>query len=288
MELIFLGTGAAEGVPAVYCRCAVCQSARLRGGKEIRTRSSLRVGPHHQIDISPENCAQMIRAGTDMYDIEHVLVTHTHADHFAFSALMDKGMSRTTNGKPISVHLSEPAKRYLEESILRLSLSDKDRRWIGDNLALNGLRYFQEYTIGGLDVRTLKGNHIAHGVDEYSINYLIGLPGGKTLLYACDTGVYQEETWEYLAGKRADILILECTYGGCTDRGEFLKDHLDIASFLAMLARMGDVGFIDSHTALYATHINPHQGLDHHGMQERLRSGPYHATPAYDGLRLEV
>ena len=288
MELIFLGTGAAEGVPAAYCRCAACQSARQRGGVEIRTRSSLRVGPHHQIDVSPDHYGQMIRAGVDMYDVEHVLITHTHGDHFALSALMDKGMSQTTNGKPISLYLSDPAKMYVEDLIGRLSLSAGDMKWINANLELIGLRYFQDYAIGGLDVRTLKGNHIANGVNEYSINYLVGLPGGKTLLYACDTGFYQEETWEYLAGKRVDILILECTYAGRTDRGEFLKDHLSIASFLTMLKRMEHIGFTDARTTVYATHINPHQGLDHAGIQERLQNSPYNASTAYDGLRIVI
>ena len=39
MKITFLGTAAAEGVPAIFCNCEYCQNARLKGGKNIRTRS---------------------------------------------------------------------------------------------------------------------------------------------------------------------------------------------------------------------------------------------------------
>ncbi len=221
MELIFLGTGAAEGAPASYCRCATCQGVRERGGVELRTRSSVRVGPHHQIDLSPDHYGQTIAAGTDMYDVEHILITHTHEDHFTLPGLTDKAMTRKTNEKMLSVYLSKPAHAWLEGLMERIGFSENDLRWIDEHLAFVGLEYFHEYTIGGFTVQTIKGNHTARGVNEYSINYLLGMPHGKKLLYACDTGYYTDEAWEYLAGKRVDTLVLECTFAGRTDRGEF-------------------------------------------------------------------
>lgn len=288
MELVFLGTGAAEGVPAAYCRCAACEGVRRRGGVEVKTRSSLRVGAHHQIDIAPDNYAQMIRAGTDMYDVEHLLVTHSHGDHFDFNALKDKGMSRATNGKIMTIYMSEAAKKYVEDVIRGLRLGEEEMRWIGEHFTVQGLEHFREYRIGGLSVETVKGNHTAHGEGEYSINYLIRLPQGKTLLYACDTGFYTEETWEYLKGRHADVLVHECTFAGRTDRSEFPGGHHDLRSFRKSLDRMAQQGFIDERTPVYATHFNPHQGLDHHQIQERLEQMPYRATAAFDGLRVIV
>jgi phosphoribosyl 1,2-cyclic phosphate phosphodiesterase len=288
MEIIFLGTGAAEGAPAAYCRCATCRGVRERGGVELRTRSSLRIGQHHQIDISPDHYGQTIAAGTDMYDVEHILITHTHEDHFTLPALTDKQMTRKTNGKLLSVYLSEPARAFVDGIIERMSYSEKDLRWIHEHLAFVGLEYFHEYTIGGFTVQTIKGNHTARGVNEYSINYLVGMPGGKKLLYACDTGYYQDEAWEYLSGKRLDTLVLECTFAGRTDRGEFPESHLDLASWFKTLERMSRIGFIDDRTAVYATHFNPHQGLSHFEIQDRLQQSTWRATAAYDRLRVEV
>lgn len=39
MKIKYLGTAAAEGIPALFCRCDICKEARKRGGREIRTRS---------------------------------------------------------------------------------------------------------------------------------------------------------------------------------------------------------------------------------------------------------
>jgi phosphoribosyl 1,2-cyclic phosphate phosphodiesterase len=288
MELMFLGTGAAEGAPAAYCRCDTCQGVRARGGVELRTRSSLRIGAHHQIDVSPDQYRQTLAAGTDMFDVEHILVTHTHEDHFTLTGLTDKQMSQKTNGKPLSVYLSEPGRAYVEKMTAAVPCSDTDLRWLKKNLVLVGLEYFREYAIGGLSVQTVKGNHAARGVNEQSINYLVGLPHGKSLLYACDTGSYLEETWAYLSGKRIDTLILECTFAGLTDRGEFPENHLDLPSWFRTLERMSRIGFIDDRTAVYATHFNPHQGLSHFDIQDRLTQSAWRATAAHDGLRVQV
>ena len=40
MKLVFLGTAAAEAIPALWCGCNICREARRRGGKDIRRRCS--------------------------------------------------------------------------------------------------------------------------------------------------------------------------------------------------------------------------------------------------------
>ena len=39
MKIKYLGTAAAEGVPAIFCRCEVCRKSKAAGGRNIRTRS---------------------------------------------------------------------------------------------------------------------------------------------------------------------------------------------------------------------------------------------------------
>ena len=41
MKILYLGTGAAEGVPAVFCNCDTCREARRRGEKEFHSRSQV-------------------------------------------------------------------------------------------------------------------------------------------------------------------------------------------------------------------------------------------------------
>ena len=63
MILTFLGTAAAEGVPAVFCNCKFCNEARRLGGKNIRTRSQSIVNDDLLIDIP----ADTFKALTEMY-----------------------------------------------------------------------------------------------------------------------------------------------------------------------------------------------------------------------------
>ena len=53
------------------------------------------------------------------------------------------------------------------------------------------------------------GNHMAHGVNEHSVNYHITLPDGQTLYYALIPGIL-EETFERLKFA-IDILLADCT-----------------------------------------------------------------------------
>ena len=286
MEGIFLGTGAAEGVPAAYCRCATCEGVRERGGREIKTRSSFRLGETYQIDVSPDQHVQMLRLGLDMYDIEHLLITHTHGDHFALSGVTDRTMAATTNGKPLHVYTSRPAARYLERLLQIAGVSAKDRE--SSLFSITEFEYFSEYRVGDLTVETVKGNHTAHGDEEYAINYLITTPEGGRLLYALDTGFYRDETWEYLQGRSVDVVIMDCTFAGRTDRDEFSAGHLALNGFLKMLEQMTEIGFVTKKTRVYASHVNPHQGLRHDEIQTALDTSRYAATVAYDGLRITV
>ena len=41
MKLLYLGTAAAEGIPAAFCSCPVCTNARRQKGRELRSRSQV-------------------------------------------------------------------------------------------------------------------------------------------------------------------------------------------------------------------------------------------------------
>jgi phosphoribosyl 1,2-cyclic phosphate phosphodiesterase len=287
MEATFLGTGAAQGNPAAYCRCPSCQDVRKRGGRDLRSRSAMRLGDHHQIDAGPDTYLQMVRHGLDMYDVEHILVTHTHSDHLCLSAIADKVMSTETNQKPLVTYMSRPAKDLVERAI-RSSGSGTDWTHRKADFRLVELDYFASYSAGDLEFDTVKASHNADGEDEFAINYLITFPGGRRLLYAVDTGYYMDETWEFLQGKKVDTVVMDSTFGGRTDRDEYSFGHLHVPSFLKMLERMSSIGFIDASAGIYATHFNPHQGLDHEGLQNAYDASDFRVIVAYDGLTIPL
>ncbi len=54
MEIQYLGTAAAEGLPALFCDCETCRRARDMGGKEMRTRTQSVVDGKLLIDLPPD------------------------------------------------------------------------------------------------------------------------------------------------------------------------------------------------------------------------------------------
>lgn len=82
MKLHFYGTGASEGFPALFCQCENCARARKLGGKNIRTRASLGVDEELLIDFSQDTYSHCLYGGLDLTKIRHVLITHSHSDHF--------------------------------------------------------------------------------------------------------------------------------------------------------------------------------------------------------------
>ena len=77
MTIRFLGTGAAEGIPAPFCRCTVCENARKVGGKEIRMRMGVLIDNTLLIDFSPDAFAQAVHFGADYTALQALCVTHT-------------------------------------------------------------------------------------------------------------------------------------------------------------------------------------------------------------------
>ncbi len=65
MNIQFLGTAAAEGVPALFCDCETCRESRLRGGRNVRTRSQALVDGVLLIDMGPDTLLHEMKYGLD-------------------------------------------------------------------------------------------------------------------------------------------------------------------------------------------------------------------------------
>ena len=81
MKLKYLGTAAAEAVPAPFCRCRVCERAREKGGRNVRTRSQALLDGRLLIDFPADTYLHALREGLRLYDISSCIITHCHSDH---------------------------------------------------------------------------------------------------------------------------------------------------------------------------------------------------------------
>lgn len=82
MKIRFLGTGAAEGVPAMFCGCENCINIRKLGEAEYRTRSQVLIDEILSIDFPPEAYSHSLKTGILLSKLKYLLVTHSHMDHF--------------------------------------------------------------------------------------------------------------------------------------------------------------------------------------------------------------
>lgn len=83
MKITFLGTGAAEGIPAVWCECELCKQVKMLGGKDIRRRCTYAVDDDTMIDFGPDAVRQTQDAGIDLTRLERIIFTHNHPDHLS-------------------------------------------------------------------------------------------------------------------------------------------------------------------------------------------------------------
>ena len=64
MKILYMGTAAAEGWPALFCSCPICTQARDHGGKNLRTRTQALLDGSLLIDFPPDTYSHALRYGS--------------------------------------------------------------------------------------------------------------------------------------------------------------------------------------------------------------------------------
>ena len=82
MQIKFLGTGAAEGIPAINCDCSHCTRARKEGGKLVRERSAIlfKLPGYNMLVEAPPDIRDLIDKH-QVHDLQGILVTHDSYGH---------------------------------------------------------------------------------------------------------------------------------------------------------------------------------------------------------------
>ena len=81
MKVRYLGTGAAEGIPALFCECEFCKLARS-GKERVRSRSQIILDGELSVDFPPDAFYHGAVFGAELFKIKYLLITHSHMDHF--------------------------------------------------------------------------------------------------------------------------------------------------------------------------------------------------------------
>ncbi|MCC7433367.1 MAG: hypothetical protein IT363_01685 [Methanoregulaceae archaeon] len=268
MRIRLMGTGAAEGIPAFYSSTRVSEIARREGGREVRTRSAAVIDDCLKIDFGPDTLHQIHRDVLDARDWCALLFTHSHDDHFCRSELqyMLHPFS-TCECMPFSIFgnatiVSRVRERYPEWPIELVETES-----------------FRSFAIGPYEVTPI---HAYHLLEEDAHNFIIRRDG-RTLIYATDTGVWREDTWDFLPNTQANLLVIECGHGRVPSD---YFGHLTLDDMYAVIARMREIGAIAPDATIVTTHHSHNGDLTYAEMVEEL--APHGIIAGYDGLVLEV
>jgi len=109
MQIKYLGTGAAEGIPGLFCHCENCRRARELGGRNLRSRSQALIDGKILIDWPADAYMHMCDNAIDYALISTLLITHTHGDHFypADLTMRRPGFAHIDDCKPLDIYGSE-------------------------------------------------------------------------------------------------------------------------------------------------------------------------------------
>lgn len=294
MYIQYLGTAAAEGIPALFCQCPVCRHAREAGGKEMRTRTGAIIDGKLKIDFGPDSFVHMQRYGLNYLALDGLLITHTHSDHLTAAELefrIPHGCYLPDGTVPqtaLTVYGNADVGKRMEEYT----------RHPSNSLAFREMKPFAPVNIGAYTVTALPAVHCwdRNGVkfpvrfgertvyrSEDALMYLIE-KDGERILYAHDTCEFCEEAMAYLQRKRMDLISLDCTGGSWHYDYTGWVGHMTSEGCLAMREKLLAIGAADENTLFVANHFS-HNGYTTYEDIRRITPG---FIISYDGLTIDV
>ncbi len=320
MQLTFLGTAAAEGYPAIWCRCERCVVARARGGPNLRFRSSVLVNDDLLVDPGPDLVAASIRLGLDLANVQGVLITHLHDDHVDPTALYWRAPGFAVPPLPEALVVgTAPSLRRLHDrngvplnadaTRMRLHVATHGERLEvrtgGPHAVDPRARPERSLSASGIpatgpsrhyEVIVVPASHA--GPDDEASFFAIrqvlgpeaeGRTGGDApaILYATDTGPFSAGAWAVLeglgaAGWRYDTAIIDGTLG----LGNPGTAHMNLDQVARQHEELERRGLLRPGARRMAHHFSHNGTPPHEELVAHL--APMGIVPSYDGLTIDA
>ena len=271
MKIRILGTAAAEGWPAIFCGCETCKRARSAGGKNFRSRASVQIGETHKIDFPPDTYYHIIRFDLDLSKLRHLFFTHSHADHFALDQL----------------EYIRPPFAYPDENEHLIIYGNSNvigairEKFAGVPMPFE-LVTLQPYEAVEADDLKFIPIPAVHKPDEQALNYIIQ-SGSSTVLYASDTGLYDQQTIDFLTKFQFQLIIIECTQGKLNMPSKF---HMGFSGVLELRDKLAVGGSVSEETNIVITHFSHNIGMLHNELEAMAEHEGIDV--AFDGLLLAL
>ncbi len=277
MKFQYLGTAAAEGVPALFCTCERCVRSREIGGRALRTRSQALIDDVLLIDFPADSLCHAFAYGLDYSKMAGCLVTHSHADHLypADLEMFAPGFGRAPEGTGLHFYGTKGV-------IEAMTVQSSAKAIASGRVVLHTVGAYDEFEVGGYHITAYLARH-AKGSDP--IFYQIE-KNGKNVLYAHDTHYFTDDIWEYWEKKKPhfDLVSLDCTNAllPLTYVG-----HMGLAENVEVRKKMLEMGIADENTKFICNHFS-HNGTGCVYDDYVPVAAAEGFLVSYDGMKLEI
>ncbi len=217
MELLFLGTGAADYDWSRY------------GDESTAGSTAALLGKHILLDCGPTVALALHRYGVNPDTVTAIVNTHSHDDHFAPEVIREISGSRRIDfyGTPQACGR------------------------VRDFCRTHAIGTGDEFTAGGCRFLTLPANHAVEDLREETFNFLISC-GGRTLLYALDTAWMTTRARRLIGKTFLDGVIWDATMSRPGDWRIF--EHSDPEMFRSIRKVLTEAGNIGPGTGIWFSH----------------------------------
>ncbi len=244
VQVTFLGTADAFNTRG---QCHACHLLQTANGKAL-------------LDCGPTTLMALKKQGLTADDIDCVLLSHLHGDHFAgVPFLMLASVYDTPRQRPFTV-VGPPGTRQRIDDLYKALYLEISRRPLPFEFRCIETAGDEAIEIGDLTVRAFR---VPHQEKEVSLGMRVST-GGKTVLYSGDTG-WTDDLVEQSAD--TDLFICECCF--FETRVDF---HLDYPRIAENRQRFGCKDLV----------------LTHLGREVAVRQTEVDCTVSSDGMTLEV
>lgn len=275
MKIKYYGTAAAEGIPALYCSCDTCKKSKEYGGKNLRTRSQALVNGRLLIDMPPDTLYHYQHLGLPLDDIKHVLITHRHSDHLHTPTINVRSKGFVMHDLPdFHIYGSMPTIDLIFDELRKSGVKDRGV-W-----NLFEIAPFEIKHIDGFEVVAYKANH-----DFKTYPYIYDISDGKKrLLYCHDTGLFLDETWEYLEKDKPyfNLVSLDCTMGIASSSGHH---HMNVGDCHTVKERLINLGCADENTVFVLNHFSHNGHVTYDELVPLAKEKGF--LVSYDGMEIE-
>lgn len=281
MKIKFLGTGAAEGIPALYCKCRVCQNARRIRGKEYRRRTAILVNEDLLVDYGPDAVEASYQFSVDYTQVKVILISHSHFDHITMANFLYRLEKYRKDNVKLEDKILIICNKLVYKNIINFinTLDDISKKDFLQKYIFESVNPYSEVVVGKYKIYALPSNH---ETDEICLLFIIS-DGKSTIFYSTDAKYYNLS--EVVIPEKyypIDMLIFDCTYGLKKMEGR----HMGVSECMNIYNDMNKGGVINEETKVLLTHFSHCCGNTYNELKTILNGEKMYVT--YDGLEIEI